>query len=312
VSRKSILNVVAASLLSIAAAFLLVLPAPAGDSAAASPAIWKIDGPNGHVYLFGSIHILPKDYVWRTPELEAALTAAQQLVFEINIDDAQNPIIMTGLIAKLGILPQGQSLHKMMAPERRAQFDEVAKSLGLDPARMDRFRPWFAALTLSAIGIVKRNMKPGETMKPGMQATPGVDAQLWAWAKTAGKERAALETAEDQLHVFADLTDDEQVSYLVVTLDEVTKAPKEIDDLTSAWRRGDTEALDKHLNSDMDRFPALREALMHGRHVKWLPQIEAMLNDGRTHLVVVGAAHMVGKGSVIAMLRAKGIKIDGP
>ena len=52
----------------------------------------------------------------------------------------------------------------------------------------------------------------------------------------------------------------------------------------------------------------LRRAILHDRHVKWLPQIEAMLNDGRTHVVIVGAAHMVGPDSVVAMLRAKGIR----
>jgi uncharacterized protein YbaP (TraB family) len=217
------------------------------------------------------------------------------------------------LLGKFGFLPPGQSLHKMMAPERRAKFDEVAKSLGLDPDRMDRFRPWFAAITLSSLSIIKQNMKPGETFKPGdQQSHAGVDVQLWNWAKTANKERGALETTEDQMRVFADLPDDEQVSYLVVTLDTLTKAPKTIETLMSAWRRGDTAELDKELNADMNSFPALRKALLHDRHVKWVPQIEAMLNDGRTHLIVVGTAHLVGKDSVIDMLRAKGFKVEGP
>jgi hypothetical protein len=62
----------------------------------------------------------------------------------------------------------------------------------------------------------------------------------------------------------------------------------------------------------MDGFPALRKAVFHDRHIKWLPQIERMLADGRTHVIVVGAGHLVGKDSVIAMLRAKGITVEGP
>ena len=42
------------------------------------------------------------------------------------------------------------------------------------------------------------------------------------------------------------------------------------------------------------------------------PQIEAMLNDGKTHVIVVGAAHLVGKGSVIDLLRARGVRVEGP
>ena len=37
-----------------------------------------------------------------------------------------------------------------------------------------------------------------------------------------------------------------------------------------------------------------------------------MMSDGRTHLIIVGTAHLVGKDSVIAMLRAKGITVEGP
>ena len=56
----------------------------------------------------------------------------------------------------------------------------------------------------------------------------------------------------------------------------------------------------------------LRDRLLNNRHAKWLPQIETMIADGRSHVIVVGAAHLVGKDSVIAMLRAKGIKVEGP
>ena len=113
--RKSIIGTAAAFILSATAALFLVLPGTARDSSStAAPALWKIDGPAGHVYLFGSIHILPKDFVWRTPELETALNAAQQLVFEIDIDEAQNKKTMVGLITKYGLLPVGQSLHKML------------------------------------------------------------------------------------------------------------------------------------------------------------------------------------------------------
>ena len=76
-------------------------------------------------------------------------------MFELDLDDAQNQTSMLALITKYGLLPHGQSLHKMLAPERRAKFDEVAKSLGLDGARMDGFRPWFAAITLSSLSMLR-------------------------------------------------------------------------------------------------------------------------------------------------------------
>lgn len=312
--RTSLFGVTSATLLAGVAAFLLVFAPVTAREAPAAPALWKIDGANGDVYLFGSIHILPKGFVWRRPELEAALAQAQRLVFEIDLDQAKNMGTMTQLLTKYGFLPPDKSLHKMLAPEHRKRLDTVATSLGLPAAALDRMRPWLAAVTLTSLSLLKQNTKGGGTTDPkaAMDEAAGVDQQLWTWAKTAGKERAALETAEDQIRIFADLPLNQEVEFLVVSLVEIEKAPSAVDTLLDAWKAGDTKKLDRALNADMAAFPALRKAVFDDRHAKWLPQIEAMLHDGRTHVVVVGTAHLVGDRSVVAMLRAKGINVQGP
>ena len=95
-------------------------------------------------------------------------------------------------------------------------------------------------------------------------------------------------------------------------LQQSEKVDESIAQLLEAWRTGNVRELDKAMNGDMDSFPAMRKALFEDRHAKWLPQIEAMLNDGKTHVIVVGAAHLVGKGSVIDLLRARGVRVEGP
>lgn len=315
--RKLSLTFAAALLVSIAVTFAVLLPLPAAADESArpsSPAIWKVDGPHGRVFLFGSIHILPSGLQWRTPALDAALAEAQQLVFEINIDEAKNPLLMMGMTAKFGMLPQGESLHRLLAPERRKQFDDIVTSLGLTPAKLDRMQPWLAAMTISSLAAAKQSLKPGEKLNANesVRMVAGVDDQLWTWAKGANKERGALETIETQLRVFGDLTPDQQAALLVVTLDDVSKPRAEVSSMLESWRTGNTAALDKELHSGVDRFPALRLAILHNRHVRWIPQIEAMLNDGRTHVVIAGAAHMVGADSVVDMLRQRGYHVEGP
>jgi len=41
-----------------------------------------------------------------------------------------------------------------------------------------------------------------------------------------------------------------------------------------------------------------------------VPKIEALIRQGGTYFVVVGAGHLVGDQSVIAMLRAKGYAVE--
>jgi uncharacterized protein YbaP (TraB family) len=296
------MNAIARGLIAIGfAALLLVAPAVAREAPDA-PAIWKIDGSKGDIYLFGSVHLLPQSINWRTPALDAALNEAKVVVFEIDLEEAKNLTVMQQLIAKLGVLPAGQTLRKLLSPEGRTKLERVLALLAIPAAALDPLRPWLASITVNVQWIVSKGYDPNS----------GVDDKVWNLAKQGGKQLAHLETIEEQLDVFAGLTRNQEIELLLVSVDQIEKSPQMLDDLVAAWRKGDTAKLDKVLNADMDELPALRDRLLKGRHAKWLPQIESMIADGRTHLIVVGTAHLVGKDSVIAMLRAKGIKVEGP
>jgi uncharacterized protein YbaP (TraB family) len=295
-------------------AFLFVAATAVARDTTASPAIWKIDGEKGDIYFFGSFHILPKDLVWRTPALDAALNVANQIVFEVDFDQAQDASVMGDLVARHGFLPPDKSLRRMIAVEYRAKLEATAADLGLPIASVDRMRPWLAALTITSLTAIRQTSRTGKKPDPAaaMSEQGGVDLKLWNWAKQNGKPRGALETVESQIQVFANLTPEQEVQYLVMILQQGSKVEESIDLLLNAWKTGNIRELDRALNGDMDSFPAMRKALFDDRHANWMPQIEAMLNDGRTHVIVVGAAHLVGKGSVIDLLRAKGVRVEGP
>ena len=189
-TRKSIAATATAFIASLALAFVLTLPVPAANTAPPSPAIWKMEGPNGRVFLFGSFHILPQGMVWRTPALEAAINSAQQFVFELDIDEVKNPLLMMAMTAKFGMLPKGESLHRLLAPERRKQFDDVVTALGLSPARLDRMTPWLAAMTISTRAAFKQS-KPGEVPKPG---APRDEEGVWLFDAKGKAQFAGVKT----------------------------------------------------------------------------------------------------------------------
>jgi uncharacterized protein YbaP (TraB family) len=70
--------------------------------------------------------------------------------------------------------------------------------------------------------------------------------------------------------------------------------------------------MERVLRIGFEDFPDLQRRVLKERHDRWLPQIEKMIADGRTHLIVVGLAHLVGPDSVVAMLRARGVEVEGP
>ncbi len=297
-------GLVAAIGASLAALSIAFSPVATRDAAAQvdAPALWRVAGPKGNVFLFGSFHLLPADVKWRTPAVESALNEAAVVVFETDFAGAQDPRVSQALIAKYGFLPPGQTLRSVLSTSTNAELEKTATDLEIPPPSLAPLRPWLAALTLGLQFAIHQGFDPSN----------GVEQQVITSAKASGKSLRTLETNESQLRVFADLTREQEVELLTVTLRQVRETPKMLEDMLTAYRKGDLAALERTVNIGFDDFPALRKRILKDRHDKWLPQIENMIADGRTHLIIVGAAHLVGPDSVIVMLRAKGVKVEGP
>ena len=288
----------------LAALSIAFSPAATRDATAQgdSPALWKAAGPKGSVFLFGSFHFLPDDVKWRTPAVDNALNEAAVVVFETDLAAAENPQVSQTLIAKYGLLPPGQTLDGILSRSTRAELDKTATDLGVPTPALAPLRPWLAALTLGVQFVVNQGFDPSN----------GVEQQVMTWAKANGKRLASLETNESQLKVFAELTREQEIALLTITLRQVRETPKMLGEMLAAYRKGDLAALERTLNIGLDDFPVLRKRILKDRHDKWVPQIEKMIADGRTYVIIVGAAHLVGPDSVIAMLRVKGVKVGGP
>jgi len=63
--------------------FAATLFVGATASAMAAPALWVVQSNTGKVYLFGTVHLLRDGTPWRSPEMEAAIKASQDLYLEI-------------------------------------------------------------------------------------------------------------------------------------------------------------------------------------------------------------------------------------
>ena len=100
---------------------------------------------------------------------------------------------------------------------------------------------------------------------------------------------------------------DTQADYLVSSLEQAKDLPKEVDSLVRAWQHGDTDWFDHQMKTELGRDPRLYQTVLGARNRKWLPKIEALLDDDKNYLVIVGTGHLVGQGSVIDLLKKDGI-----
>jgi uncharacterized protein YbaP (TraB family) len=259
------------------------------------PAMWKIANGKSTVYLLGSIHMLPVNFSWRTPAIDQAIGASDVFAFETNLDFSTAEFHY--FMDNHGYLPRGQTLHAMLSPVALKQYSALIAEMNIDPNKLDYLRPGLAGLFIqTAYAATHGSLRLG----------PGVDAALVSYAKTHNKELRYLESLQSQFELMDTLGGGTEVKGFEKMLANLGKDKGEGLALFVAWTKGDLTKL----ATVEDEDPRQRVLMLDNRNKTWLPEIEAMLKEPKTHLVTVGAAHLAGPESVISLLCAKGWKVE--
>jgi len=260
--------------------------------------LWKVTTPQNTVYLLGSIHMLEeKHFPLRRPIYEA-LQRAKHVVFEVNpasLAQAESSLTML----KMGVFTNGETLSNQLSPNGFAVAKTQLQNRGYDIEQFNRFKPWFLALTITSV----------ELQKLGFNPDIGVDNHLYDMAQKQGKGIHGLETFEDQMSIFNNMSPKTQELFVLQSLTELSLIESEINGLMRSWVQGNAKGLEVMLNS-MKQFPAVFQALITNRNQKWMPQIQSFLGKRDNYLVVVGSLHLLGKGGLLEMLKQKGYAVD--
>jgi uncharacterized protein YbaP (TraB family) len=282
----------------LAAAALAFASAP-GDAAERS-VVWSVRGEHNTVYLFGSIHVLRPGDVGLPRAAQAAYDDAEQLVMELDMDDpaVADPVAMAAQMQHYARLPAGQSLESVLGSDYAAVATHL-QDAGLDLALFDGSAPWFVGMLILQLEVAKRGFDPAH----------GIEQQVTDRAVADRKPIAGLETPADQFAVLAGLTLPEQKRFLLMTLEETESTDARLDELLTAWRTGDTATLARVLSEEFEEFPELYRPLTEDRNRAWAERLAGLLDDRDDYLVVVGALHLVGRNSVVDLLRQRGYTV---
>jgi len=259
-------------------------------------ALWEVHGKHNTVYILGSIHVLrPSDYPL-APAMLNAYSAAQTIYMEVNLQEFDSQAVQAEMLSS-AIMPEDKGLPAVLGKERYGRAYALAHEVGVELPSFDQFAPWFAAEAISQLQL----------MHLGFQPQSGVEAYFLERARTDGKSVAGLETVHDQIALFQNMSLDSQAEYLISSLEQAHDLPREVDEMVRAWQRGDTQWFTNELKSELGGDPQLYQSVLVARNRKWLPKIEALLKDDKNYLVIVGTGHLVGRGSVIDLLKKDGI-----
>ena len=265
---------------------------------AASPALWAVSDSDTTVYLFGTIHLLPADYRWRSKRFDRAVAGSNELVVETIVDD-KNPTKIMSALAGLAFTKGLPPLIERVPEAKRPALAAAVKKNGFPPAALDQMESWAAAFMLFGTQFQALDLKSGE----------GVEMVLRSEFSGGGKPIGELETNAEQFGFFDRLSEQAQRELLEGAIEDGQSVKDEFAGMLKAWSRGDVGSIAKAFNRDLANSPELAGAIIAQRNANWAKWIEARMARPGTIMVAVGAGHLAGNGSVIDMLEKQGMRV---
>ena len=294
----------------------------------AGPALWRVTAGDTKArtdfYLFANIHALdahndglvedraedlfedpdaPDQQAstpsWQSPALEAALSAAEVVWLEADMSGTTATEDATRALQEFGDNPPGITLSERLGDDA-SLISPAAAAIGAPPQAFEPMRPWKAHLILNLELLRQSGMLPEED--PGAVIRRESDA--------AGREVDFFETSAAQFAILTDLDAKTEESLLSATLQTFEEIRDSLPTLAGAWRAGDMEAVDILMNEPLRRrAPLAYDALVVQRNQAWVERIEKIARGKKTAFIVLGARHLAGPDSVVAMLREAGFEV---
>ncbi|HEY2124398.1 MAG TPA: TraB/GumN family protein [Chthoniobacterales bacterium] len=276
--------------------FLVAGAAPAADSGGGSRhCLWRVTNSKGPVYLLGSIHAMsPGDYPL-APAIEDAVKQSQEFWFEIDPRPKAEALLERKIYAAARY-PNGVQIKGKINPKTYAFLQKITLS-GMNS--WQHLKPWAIAMFLLR--------HPGYERISGAW---GIDNHVAEEALHRGRLVGGIETVDEHVRVFSEMQEIEQEVFLLQTLIHADEGPKEFAQSVAAWKAGNVEYLYAMDLPQVKEAPTVRWRLLDRRNARWIPRIETVIKSGRPSMIVAGVAHFPGPHGLLALLRARGYKLE--
>jgi hypothetical protein len=268
-----------------------VLLAGTHRAAVAAPALWAVRSSTATVYLFGTVHNLPPNVDWHSPEVDRAIQSSTQIWTEA---DTGSMPYLAKLIRRYGISQQG-NMRNLLPRRYRARYAMEMSSAGLSLDQYGHVKPWLAQMLLDGITLHKA------------RAGYGVEADLLTYARAHKRPTHTFESPDSQFAVLADMPLEAQVRALEMEIDGYPSANGTMNPLVHAWLDGNDRLLDDLTNKKLavqdERY---FDDIIVRRDEQFTTAIVSLLQNGGTSFVALGAAHLCGATGVQALLKNQG------
>jgi uncharacterized protein YbaP (TraB family) len=242
-------------------------------------------------YIYGTIHMLPKDQFKLSNSLKRAFDASATIAMEVDLDMSGAEKIA---LAQKIILPEGKTLRDFMNEQDYLQLKAYCiDSLEWSETKFERsskLKPMFFSSIL---------------IQESMKDMASYEMEFNKMAKKKHKQTIGLETVEFQLGLFDQLPMQTQVEMLKM---DYNSDMKNFDVLLACYLKEDLEKLAVLMNAETAAYPEFNEILLVNRNRSWIaPMGEQMAKEST--FFAVGAGHLAGEEGVLNLLRKAGYTV---
>jgi uncharacterized protein YbaP (TraB family) len=260
-----------------------------------SSLLWEIKGPGVKhgSYLFGTMHLIEKEYFLFPKSLEKHVQKADVLVMELpgmpSQFDAMNLLkLKQGSFFDFFTTEQSDSI--LVWAKEALKLSEEAFRKTMSPMKP------FVAIQLA-------------TQMQFMGKTASYELKFEEIATESKVEIKGLETLEEQLSFFDNLTKEQQAEMVMEGIREMEKSIEFSKKVQQVYARQNVDSLYIMLHENGGIVTSEEKLFIDDRNKKWIPQIRESLASKRI-FIAVGAGHLGGPNGLIRLLEKEGYTLS--
>jgi uncharacterized protein len=253
--------------------------------------LWEVSGNdlNESSYLYGTIHLLPKDEFVINDKIIQAFDRSNILITEIDLNISLKQQLE---IAKDMYLPDNKTYADYLSVN---EIGEV-KTFLIDSLHVKKRK-------LKVIFRIKPFFSSSLILKEYYGKIKSYEIELKKLAKKRKMGFGHLETIEKQMKIVNDMSLEKQFENIASDISSIVEFDKMID----CYQEEDLDCL-KEMVFSSDEIDNFVEDFLYSRNAEWIPKIESYIK-AQTSFIAFGAGHLVGEKGVVQLLRDKGYKL---
>lgn len=256
-----------------------------------SSLLWKIESQNSknESYIFGTMHLIEKENFFFPAKLKKIVSNSDLLLMELPEIPSQTDVL------KAVTLKDGSFFDFFNDKQIDTLIQWAEKELKMN---QQTFRGVFY------------KMKPFVVLQMATQLqftgkTESYEEKLISISKNEKIETSGLETIEQQINFFDELSKKEQAEMVMESIRNQNKSNELLKKMQKVYIEQNIDSLYLLFQEDTGIFSTKQINFLDNRNIEWIPKIKEVIKAKKC-FIAVGAGHLGGPNGLIRLLQKEG------